>query len=566
MVDVDLVMSYLRIKAPCLVNECKLPELFDDGKSELYRGHVQSGKSNVMFCLALFSLVAKQKNCVVVLCDLTKDFKQFERGFNLFMSEFCEFLESKGITSFKPIDVIGSFRIPKTLPKKMSEKTCLNVCMANKSQLSKLLPFLQSRDFTLIVDEADMIAYSSGKYGEVLQTIQQIAYKTYEVTATSFKCLFSDTSPSADHIHVLPPPSNYKGVRSVNYLSIPEIELFYSCRLHEPIFEKGTYGLTESHPIIILHKTSMLHVDHMETFEYVRTKGFTAILFNSDGVWLADKSLPTVPFEIYGRISTIRNGVHVFSKLVVQHALQFLKNNGGAERFPRIIIVSGMLASRGTNFTSTDFGWHLTHEYYLPAKQADTAKLTQSMRIYGVYADTVPLKCYTTQAVIADIYKSALLEEDTLQRLQESHVDKDAKTMLSNEFTFYAKKIPKRRLIDTAYPSLRTTSSKEDGGCVYEAVPPCETEVEIEHEEEEEGVRYISKEGLSKTHMRHYETFTKMYTEGKYDGWQERTLIDTISQQSAWHFFQKAVPVASISKRGLYVRQDADKTWWFKVI
>jgi hypothetical protein len=225
-----------------------------------------------------------------------------------------------------------------------------------------------------------------------------------------------------------------------------------------------------------------------------------------------------------------------------------------------------MLASRGTNFTSTDFGWHLTHEYYLPAKHTDTAKLVQSMRIYGVYADTIPLKCYSTPSVITDIHKASLLELDSIQRLLNSKKDASTKNMLSEEFTFYKKKIPKRRLIDTTYAVLRTTSSKNDGGSAYVPVPPLEPETieeEIEEEDEDE-IRYIPYEGLSKTHTNHYITFRDEYTKGKYEGWQERTLIETISQQSAWHFFQKAVPVSGIGKKGLYVKQDVNKTWWFR--
>ena len=63
--------------------------------------------------------------------------------------------------------------------------------------------------------------------------------------------------------------------------------------------------------------------------------------------------------------STINSEIHSFApkKYGVSHVLDYLRLNGGVEKFPNIIIISGYLAGRSISFTSGScigetMGWH----------------------------------------------------------------------------------------------------------------------------------------------------------------------------------------------------------------
>jgi hypothetical protein len=94
--------------------------------------------------------------------------------------------------------------------------------------------------------------------------------------------------------------------------------------------------------------------------------------------------------------------------VILKELLQWLKNNGGVARFPNHWISSGDMSSRSANFTSLDYGWHITREYYRTSNVSKSKTVAQALRILGVNmpGDTTPRILDTTDVIFADMLKA----------------------------------------------------------------------------------------------------------------------------------------------------------------
>jgi hypothetical protein len=162
--------------------------------------------------------------------------------------------------------------------------------------------------------------------------------------------------------------------------------------------------------------------------------------------------------------------VHIFTNTPLPFILQYLKTNGGARRFPRIIIIAYKLVGRGINIVSADFGWHLTHMFYRPSPTTDVTTMIQSMRLCGIYKDNIPLDCYITKRHYEDMYKGYMLQEDIFQRLAAGeHREEEEMNEWMQRQSFFKEKIPMRRLYkNKRFEGRITTDRSEDTGMSME--------------------------------------------------------------------------------------------------
>jgi hypothetical protein len=325
------------------------------------------------------------------------------------------------------------------------------ITLCNASQVQRIVNTLdeyRATDWTfhIFADEADELCYykKNTAIRTVFEDLRQKCTRIYGITATGYEQLLCEPELLRDSVIVLTPKDGYKGPLQLSYKILPHNAVSYGPKDDmEKILEKDPnlsfyfdelvackiFNISHtntSHPVMTLLKTTRYTAQHELVMGYLRTKypnKFTVLIFNGEGVRLHHHSLigRTVKINnhIFSEDQSMR-GTHLLGNVTIQSTLQYLKNNGGAERFPRIVIISGDLADRGINFVSKDFIWHLTHAYILASnkKWNSVPYLVQALRLCGIYNDDIPLNVYTTQRIKETILNGYHFQKDKLFQLQ----------------------------------------------------------------------------------------------------------------------------------------------------
>ena len=481
---VEYVLEFIYGRCPDL----KKVDLDDEKNLVLFVGKVQSGKSELLRCIGLYYLLIKKKNVVVVLLGLIGHALQFENGLKNFSGQFSSFMREKGfetgeIGSLYTGDIVNhddELVIPENFEEKIKEKKSFNVCLANKSQLGKIREVLTD-DYVLLIDEADQVNYAeNAEYMKELVELRD-ERKVYAITATGFEIMFREDKLKVDKIYSLSTPENYKGVPQMimDIIEQPpksekeeefyekDFEKYYEKIKSHSIFRRDVYNCESDHPVISLHVSGMQKTEHEIIFKKLRQYGFLTLKYNGDGIDMYHKSLrklETIELKS-GKKSTTEKGIHTFTYCGIPEVLQYVKENGGAEKYPHIAIVCGKLANRGINFVSADFGWHLTHEYYLPSTTANCATLLQGLRLCGVYNDSIPLSLHAPRKAITKIQKSHHLQQELIDRIRrEEDIEQIVMDALQN-YTINRKKIPHGKLCKSYKPKspLWNVTTGDDG-------------------------------------------------------------------------------------------------------
>jgi hypothetical protein len=221
--------------------------------------------------------------------------------------------------------------------------------------------------------------------------------------------------------------------------------------------------------MIMMIKTERLIAQQDVLMQIIKNQykyNYTIITYNGTNCKLYSHSLQDkIILPICKKKSQYKNNIHSFNNTPLPYVLQYLKNNGGAKKFPRIIIIAYKLVGRGINIVSEDFGWHLTHMYYKPSKSTDVTTMIQSMRLCGIYNDNITLQCYIPQTDYENMYKGYMLQEDIFRQLNEAkNEEKELKKWLE-EKKFHKEKIPKCPLYrKQKFRGIVANIEKEDKG------------------------------------------------------------------------------------------------------
>ena len=110
-----------------------------------------------------------------------------------------------------------------------------------------------------------------------------------------------------------------------------------------------------------------------------------------------------------------------YADIDITSALQYLKDNGGVEKFPRIIIISGDYASRCTSFVSRDYEWHLTDMYYNPAASTPIPEQIQNVgRLTGRNKGKSHLHLHCTKKVANALFYGYHFCNEIIDRAKET--------------------------------------------------------------------------------------------------------------------------------------------------
>lgn len=382
----------------------KHTELFDFTNNAkcnlLLKGDVQSGKTAIMILCALCYLVCGRD--VAVLCrNSLDDVKQFKERF----AGIVKLLETMGFRN-KNFRIAGRGRV-------LTRDPCLFVYNYSERNVQALTSILEARAITtsvLFVDEADLRKGSQRAFC----SLQRRVSKTIFVSATVQDILVSKWEIHANNIVKLESRPWYKGVDSLIIVEKPKYqddELFYT--LCDIAVDEEFKEKLPAHPKILLITVDRSLTVMEKFYDHFKHGHFTlegdfqvklpvemqnvcVISYTGAGIKMAHDGAE-LPYNQPKASKSIGN------------ALLWLARNGGAARFPTIVILAGDLGSRGINFACYDAenpanNWHVTHQ--ILASKNTCAGAVQGLRILGNHADDAPLKLYTTTDCAEQIRKS----------------------------------------------------------------------------------------------------------------------------------------------------------------
>ena len=464
-----------------------------DAKSTCIAGKPQAGKSDFTFGVALMCRL-RGLVPVMILRNFTKDAVQMKRKFDRFIGRYDEYMKSQGWEECG-MRAVGVDNI-------QEGDRDLVLALYNGYQLSRVKDVYNDVDYALLVDEADAVGYgeikdddnrpkyhAASEYNILLDG----AHQTWEISATVWDILYGNELLTTNNIVVVRPPGSYKGIRDgVQFVPLehkvgkwargvdileadPNMENIYTRLSVVGSFSPVRYNCPVEHPVIVLHKSYVWQHHHdvfMRMFREHPILGinWTVIVEDSRSCQLYSNILSGHDIRVDGEIVSDEknNGVFVFTRngVDIQVLLQYLLDNGGAERFPHIVIKTGQQAGRSRSYVSCDGSWHLTHEYLVPAKAGrNVADLIQSVRLCHNRPDSVPLVLYAPEVVCGELQKADLLQDEQLHRLRElgdpditvsDHIQTDVWT---------AGKVPRYRLCRSKrHKRFKLRKVSDDGG------------------------------------------------------------------------------------------------------
>jgi len=401
----------------------------------------------------------------MVVRNLIGDYKQLKNHAESFAKKHLDYCQRKGVGAGTTITVtyVGDNDEEEILNAINAEEPRLIVCLANGTQLKRLNNYIRQIEnpkYLLLVDEVDSLGYNAGSEEEEEQKrkdnnnngkkfytpefarLFKQAERVIGVTATAFAVLFREAALMNASIWTLKIPANYRGIHHIDvkefdhdpkipgksYKSLIEADS-NTLEFYRKLGQQKPFKLfmqDRIHPIISLHKVSALTAHHKEIMEGIihdpdLLDNWATIIYNGTGIHLYHHTLRNKEVMIDGvrsapNDSKVGRGVHEFRGIGIQDCLQYLYDNGGAEVFSHITIISGHLAARGINFVSANFEWHLTHQYLLMSRSSDAADLIQAIRLCGIYQDSIRLTLYTTPTLANDLRNSERVQHEIIKQ------------------------------------------------------------------------------------------------------------------------------------------------------
>lgn len=454
----------LRSRMKAILRELKL---LRNGRHFLVKGYVQSGKTKYMIAsaLAYFSIGVSS---IIVVRDsigdkdqLSERIEQVQDSLNETLKEYNRPLTDivKIKEDFKSCNFKDSFN-------GMNPK--IFVLLGNNTQVTALLNELKKLDsayYTLFIDEADEVETSEASLKSLcLNELKEHAIETYHVSATILEIGLGRQIDNGNVI-LLDTPQGYRGLETVTHCPISSSSKPCNNTKDDP-FEKVPdlnnfllkYKDQEpyhaslgdfAHPHNTLINIGIAVEPQQKVFSRAGDYGITVILYNGNGTTLYSKFLASQTVTIKyknntksetGQKVSWMKGAHHFAKLHVSHVLQWLKENGGAHKFPNIINISGKRAGRGMSFTSLDYGkylsawqsgippgftsWRTTGMIYVTSDNTSQPNLMQCAgRLCCVIFDNLPTIIYTPLETYEDIRKAYWTQEELLARARKQQAN-----------------------------------------------------------------------------------------------------------------------------------------------
>lgn len=437
-------------------------KLFYQKKYVVVKGHVQSGKTMFMIQCACLN-IALGKSTIVVLRRSLSDLSQIQDRIIQFKNNIDELYNEDF-----PVYYLDTTSSSKELSQALSgTQPRIIVCLGNVTQIRKIAKNKPANcSYCVFIDECDMMDTIETKSSDLLDCLKENAEIVMGVSATIMNTLAKEQIDLNNTI-LFDPPYNYQGIGKFIRNILP-----YDCKpcnrmnddpiKKDPNLDLFLNNLSKQQPVympyfdqymplicLINIGTVLLPQQKLYNYGKKRYDQILFVLFNGNGITCFLEGKDVVLKDTH---------ISVF--------LQYLKDNGGVEKYPRIAIIAGKLASRGLAFTSADYGkylhntqrgncnllgWRLTHFYFIPSQTTDQPELIQNAGRPCVTVsdyDNLQVNIYSTKKVLDDIMKSHKLQDDLIYQClkkQNESLDSLPFQEMLNQIKIYKDKVPKKR-------------------------------------------------------------------------------------------------------------------------
>lgn len=448
-------------------------------KTIMISADCQSGKSTLIIARAIKSLLLGFTPIICVR-NLTADVKQIVNNLTQRVDEMMEAVRLKGIKAtynIKILENLGGVRNRDALTKFLTkEEYGIVVVLTNPTQLGHVIEATEEyhNKYDLFIDEIDFVNYGKNSSGELCDTAQQLcvlkehSHQTFAITATPLDAFFNDSELKASNHFRMPFPSDYRGFPDVEIIELDK-ELEYKGLGADTTF--NDYIRADANLLNFFRRigkpysprvagcgranVSLLKITSFTDAQINLGNGFhnlypktPVIVYNGGGVKMNYDGM--VPVEINGQQVVPDE----FANITIQQALQYLKDHR-LFVFSDILIIAGLLASRGISFTSSDYEWHLNDMYYIPSSSATIPEMIQSVgRLCGRNRGKGPLHLHTTKKIAEQIYNGynftdELIAEAMIQPVIEAEKQKEEQSLADKMLTIdmEKKKFPVGRKI-----------------------------------------------------------------------------------------------------------------------
>jgi len=273
----------------------------------------------------------------------------------------------------------------------------------------------------------------------MIADINDISYQKIGISATVMDVVFCESSLKSKNILVLSKPDDYRGLvdilvkilevdpntRGINNTVNTYQEILESDLNFEPFLDyfsktepEYAFILNKHIPNICLIKNTRINSNQDLIFDGIvkkYCKNIVTIVYNGNGIKMYYRDMVKIKINNKNIIPK------EYADIDITSALQYLKDNGGVEKFPRIIIISGDYASRCTSFVTEDYVWHLTDMYYNPAASTPISEQIQNVgRLTGRNKGKSHLHLHCTNKVANALFYGYHFCNEIIDRAKEN--------------------------------------------------------------------------------------------------------------------------------------------------
>ena len=586
----------------------RFPESDDnDNGMIMASADTQSGKTNFMLCSSVLSMLSG-KIPIIVVRNLYGDAQQLKNRCSELSVKLKEYLEKCKAEIFTFSSVRGDNKNSEQVKRVLTKSTsspCIIICLGNQTQIGNLVEITKDmenhRKFDLLIDEIDHIDYGIKRVVKIIDSKEVIvkepcgvsyqlnllkkkAHKVIGVTATPLDVIFSEKEMKSTSQIRLSIPSDYRGFCDVVVEHLPlkmcyvdkkqTIMTFSDICMADPNmlpfldkYSKKTPNFSwmsnKHYPNIclikngrIINKQEMMFSGIIDIYK----RAFVVIVYNGNGVMIHHDDLYEKDNRVLiNKIEVVRNR---YSKLPLSDAIQYFKDNGGVEKYPRMIIISGDLAGRSISYVSKDYDWHLTDMYYVPSDSSSVPDMIQSAgRLCGRNKGKSPiLTLYSTKKVSDSLYNGFHFTNEIISRaitmpLEDMDFGESLKKIPMNK-----KKMPKRGLTSKAKirkKEFQLVDGDDGGRDIGMYGYNCDSDI-IVVEKSGSGNCY-----LVPTDINHYKKITEEVQTLGLNKWHNlTTAVGGVNNKykQIWNHIKKTKIMVDESQVGLLVRKNPDKS------
>jgi len=455
--------------------------MFGNRKLALIYANIQQGKTDVALAYAASNVHKLHRKVVFITRNITADAQQLHTRAHSFSTAMKQHMrEVMGIPidcGLTPMYTSDLSRRSPTEIETLVRNHNLFITLGNYMQIQTITNAMACESFVLILDEADSFGRDDSLFGLEYARLYETCTFCIAITASPLELIFQDSRLFNTGLIRVAVPEDYKGIQHLQFdtrLSNSTLPGRKTVAETDPnliptyleLAIMAPFALDQStHPIICLHKTACEKKHQMDTMRLLKNNStiastFAIAVYNSDQIALYHKSLGGAQFIPGCKQTTIETNT-IRIKCTISQLIQRLCDMDTTH----IIIISGRLAGRSVSFVSTDFKYHLTHQYLISSATSDMAEVLQSLRILGRYRDDIPLTLYTSERNHADLIKTFNLQN----RMIDTSLNTDADESMCELYTqipVRKSEVPRRRLIKKAY-ELNVTHEQQILGSHY---------------------------------------------------------------------------------------------------